>query len=1129
MNSVIANKKGQFVRSLLGATSLISMMAIAPGVYAQDASSEDSGDEIIATGIRQSLKDARDLKRDADKIIDAIAAEDIGKSTDDNIAEALQRITGVSINRNEGEGTTVSVRGINSNLNNITLNGVTVTTASGDVRNNDSGSAVDLSVFSSNLLSKIEVVKTPSADDDEGSLGAAIRLSTFKPLGARKDRRIIDIQGRANSLKENVSVPSLKNITGDGRIGISLSEKFANDTIGIAVIASHEENSGRVDTMRIPRFELANASNGFTNGAGVRLFNGGLTNGDTGVLDENPRDANGAIIPEETLRVLLPFEVTYEQIFFQSVRDNITTSLQWAPNENTDIQFDATYSETERDRDATGFNIRPVTQFFPLYQGADNVYDPASSTLTSFRNTANGFGPGNARNVGYVRPNTLTEDITEKSIVLGFNATHTRGDFEFNLRGGTSRSTARDDNFIFSTAQIENQAQGGPNSFDNGFNGFDNRPGLTQGYDCELGGICSIFLSDTVPNRTQGGTNGANPDLAIVDDPFEFDIGSISSRDRGIDDKSANLFFDVDWDKQFGPVSSVEAGVKWSKRNKRQRQTNSFVSRFGFPGLQRQNIAPFATDTPGLRDGFGIALGLPRDNITDGIVGYDAEAMLAAAQAVNENVGITSPALRDFRDLGNETYGGYVKANFETLDSRLRGDIGLRYVQTDVDVAGGATASLSAQQFTARPENLEFFGFFGAGDARNTATLEEASAAVENILGRDLVATTDARFVQPGGVLVEDTHSYDNFLPSLNLNYALSDDKILRFAASKTMARPNIDRTRPNFSFNENLFDASFASGGNPQLNPFKSTNFDAAFEWYYGDSNLFSVTLFNKSLKDSERTFAQAFYIRDARDILYDAEGIAITDPAQFGSAIGQPGFVPGPSSLLLPLDSNNQPLNDCLVNRVLDLSLIDGRRECEVVQFNQPVNAGSAYVRGVEIGFQHAFDNLDGFWSGFGVSANYTYADSEVKAQTITNALGDTFTFRAAPLPNTSLHTLNTTVYYDKDGKQLRLAYNTRSDFLRSSAPLVGGTRTYGEGNDSLDLSGGWQVTKALRLNFQAVNLLDTVRRDYSVLEGDTNATLGNEIPAEELGLGDAPTGRTTFLQNTGRIFRIGARYEF
>ena len=282
--------KPKSAASLLSAASMMVLLSAAPAAFAQDTVVTDEEDTVVATGIRQSLKDARDLKRDAEKIIDAIAAEDIGKSTDDNIAEALQRVTGVSINRSNGEGTTVSVRGVDANLNNITLNGVTVTTASGDVRNNDSGQAVDLSVFSSNLLSKIEVVKTPSADDDEGSLGAAIRLSTFKPLGVRKDRRILDIQGRMNDLKGD-------NIFEDGRIGLSLSEKFAGDTIGVAVIASHEENSGRVDTMRIPRFELANASNGFTNGAGTRLFTGGLTNADTGQLDENPRDANGNIIP----------------------------------------------------------------------------------------------------------------------------------------------------------------------------------------------------------------------------------------------------------------------------------------------------------------------------------------------------------------------------------------------------------------------------------------------------------------------------------------------------------------------------------------------------------------------------------------------------------------------------------------------------------------------------------------------------------------------------------------------------------------------------------------------------------------------------------------------------------------
>lgn len=133
----------------------------------------------------------------------------------------------------------------------------------------------------------------------------------------------------------------------------------------------------------------------------------------------------------------------------------------------------------------------------------------------------------------------------------------------------------------------------------------------------------------------------------------------------------------------------------------------------------------------------------------------------------------------------------------------------------------------------------------------------------------------------------------------------------------------------------------------------------------------------------------------------------------------------------------------------------------------------------------------------------------------------------FRAAPLPNTSNHTFNLTGFYEKDGIQLRVAYNWRSDYLVSSAPEQGGLRRFTEGYDSLDISGGIDITERLQFNFQAVNLLDTVRRDYAVLEADE--PVPNAIAGESLSLGSVPKGRTLLVSNTGRIFRFGFRFTF
>ncbi|APG62034.1 hypothetical protein LPB140_03500 [Sphingorhabdus lutea] len=1139
-NNRLKRNQHNLVNGLLCASSMVAMMTFSATAYAQDQSSQDNNEqsaevaepapenEIIVTGFRKSLADALNEKRNSGNIVDGINAEDIGKSADQNIAEALQRVPGVSIDRSNGEGSTITVRGVDANLNEVSLNGVTVTNAAGDVRNGNSGQAVDFSAFSSDILSRVEIAKTASADDNEGSLGAAIKLQTFKPLGIKKNRRIFELQARYSPFADTNGNGVRNDIFhGDYRANLALSQKLFNDSLGISIVATSERTSGRADTINIPRYEATNnIADPFPN-ATAPLISGGLTDINTGQLVFSPRTTGGAIIPEQQLRVLLPFELAYDQNYFSTLRNNVSGSIQWKPGDNTDIQIDGTYTHVNRVNDRSQLAIRAAPEFFPLWQGTENFYDPDNSTLLNYRSTSLGIGPGSARNPGYIRTVEEREDTDEDTYVLGFDAEHRMGEFTFNLHGGHSKSKGRDNDYTYATSQIENQALAGPLSFDNGFNGFDNRPGLTKGFDCVSGGLCSIFLSDTVPNRTQGGTNGANPNLAIVDDGFEWDIGSVNSRDRAIDDKASSVFFDIDWDHQFGPIKNFEFGFKWDKRNREQRQTNSFLDRFAFSD-PRASILPFVlTRETSLRDGFGEKLGLARDNITDGIFRFDPIALRTALQQQRGDAGVTSPDLRDFRDLTLEVYGGYALANFEMAEGRIFGDIGGRWVKTNVDVNGGALATPSLLQFTTRPENLAFFGYFGAGNPGNTATLAQAQAQIAAILGNDLVDRNNPAYVAPTGVSVSDKNSYSNFLPSLNVNWFATDNLVVRFATSRTMARPNIDRLRPNFLFTENTFSNSFASGGNPYLKPFTSTNLDLSFEWYFDKNSILSVAFFNKSLKDAERSVSQTFYIRDIRDIFYDANGIAITDPAQYGAAIGQAGFIPSQSSLLLPYTPNAQPLDICLPNRVLDLSLQVPLQECEAVQFNQPVNAGSAYVRGVEVSFQHSFDYLPGLLSGFGVAMNYTYSDSQVKEQTITDALGNALTFRAAPLPNTSKHTFNGTAFYEKGGLQLRAAYNWRSDFLRSSAPEQGGTRRYSEGFGSLDLSGGIDITKSLSFNFQAVNLLDNVRRDYAVLEVDQ--AVPNAIAGEPLGLGSAPNSRTLLVQNTGRIFRAGFRLQF
>lgn len=168
-----------------------SDVPIGPSSYLQDqdpGTQEDQGEEIVVRGYRGSLRTSIREKREATVQIDAITAEDIGDFPDANLAESLQRLPGVSVDRDNGEGRGITVRGLGGDFNRTRLNGLEALSTAGS---NDAGSspnrsrAFDYNTFASELFSSLKVQKTPSAETDEGSLGATIDLQTGRPFDYR--------------------------------------------------------------------------------------------------------------------------------------------------------------------------------------------------------------------------------------------------------------------------------------------------------------------------------------------------------------------------------------------------------------------------------------------------------------------------------------------------------------------------------------------------------------------------------------------------------------------------------------------------------------------------------------------------------------------------------------------------------------------------------------------------------------------------------------------------------------------------------------------------------------------------------------------------------------------------------
>ena len=171
---------------------LLSLLLLLPitFLFAQDANEEEAEDveEVIVTGIRQSLKDAIDIKRSKVGIVDAITAEDFGQFPDGNLAESLARVVGVAVDRSNVEGQQVAVRGFGPEFNLVTLNGRQMPTIPGQY---EGGRSFNFGDISSHGISAVEIYKSTDLSLPTGGIGSTINMVTTRPL---------DVNGRISSV-----------------------------------------------------------------------------------------------------------------------------------------------------------------------------------------------------------------------------------------------------------------------------------------------------------------------------------------------------------------------------------------------------------------------------------------------------------------------------------------------------------------------------------------------------------------------------------------------------------------------------------------------------------------------------------------------------------------------------------------------------------------------------------------------------------------------------------------------------------------------------------------------------------------------------------------------------------------
>ena len=227
--------------------SSVALLTGAAAVQAQQAAAPQtqSLETVVVTGIRKSLDSAVNLKRENRGLVDGIVAEDIGKFPDTNLAESMQRIAGVSIDRNaSGEGSRVTVRGVGPDFNMVLLNGRQMpTSAINQLNGGASGSrAFDFANLSSDSISALEVYKTARAESPTGGIGATINIKTARPLDVRE--RIASVGIKANYDGSVARLPEeLKGSKVTPEVSGIYSDTFADRTIGIAISGSYSKRS----------------------------------------------------------------------------------------------------------------------------------------------------------------------------------------------------------------------------------------------------------------------------------------------------------------------------------------------------------------------------------------------------------------------------------------------------------------------------------------------------------------------------------------------------------------------------------------------------------------------------------------------------------------------------------------------------------------------------------------------------------------------------------------------------------------------------------------------------------------------------------------------------------------------
>ena len=725
--------------------------ATAPSGTATAQDATETGDDILVTGYRGSLREAINVKRNANAVVDVITAEDVGKFPDRNVAESLSHIPGVSIDRRFGEGEKVAILGTDPALNRMLLDGHALASADWGGNDNDPSSRTfNYSLLAPDLVDRLEVYNSPEPRIEEGSLGGTVIVRTRRPLDLPANSIFASGGYSYNDRSEK------GNVRGSGLY----SWKNADETFGVLVAATYDkQNLTRAGVEFFGYDNVAPNADGTYNSPFVnRAANGALS------LKNPAATITGGTIAD-LYRAASPFGINYAYFQQQRERKSVSGTVQFRPTSELTFTLNGLHIDG---------NYNNYSQSMYTIPGAWTGSVLQSATVSNGVVTAASFGTAPSQSAQLdtlVRRTKLkTDNVNLFADWEGDNGAKVA------FAGGWSKATGgRNPEYLFN---VQTRLP-----FSYAFTGNSAEVNFTG----DLTNPANYF---TNPNNNPAQIEGR----PVVINGTQLNAAQIGGLDYSVTtDRDVFGGYDATIPVDFGPFKEILLGSRVTDHENRvdARGINTYLTR----SLNGSQLGVTTLTTPdGTFDGSGGS-----GNATKYLNLPDQAVIDILANAINSPLVTKIGASTKVRET---VAASYVQANFD--QGGLRGNIGGRLVYTR--------------------------------DVSNFATTPSAVA-------------------NPQPVPTRTSTDYLKFLPSLNIAYTIAPQFIVRGAVAKVISRPRYQDLAAATSLNDITLDGG---GGNPNLKPYESTNYELTAEWYPRGGTLLAVELFRRDIKNYIINFRQ-------------------------------------------------------------------------------------------------------------------------------------------------------------------------------------------------------------------------------------------------------------------------------